>query len=526
MAPETPHNKPSSSPARPSTVGRVFLVGAGPGDPGLITVRGQELIRQADVIAYDRLVPERLLTLAHPQAETIYVGKLPGDHPHPQQQINEILIDRARRGKQVVRLKGGDPYIFGRGGEEALALHRAGITFEVVPGVTAAVAAAAYAGIPITMRHHASEVAFVTGQEDPSRTGDSHIDWDALGRWQGTLVFYMAVNNLAAICDRLIEHGKSGKTPAALVRWATVGSQKCLTAPLAEIAALALRSAFDPPAVLLIGSAVDFHDQLNWFERLPLFGRRIVATRSRTRASELTDRLGSLGADVIEFPTIRIEPACDLQPLRDAVARLQQYQWIVFTSVNGVDAFFAELTALGRDARALAQAGICAIGSVTADRLTRFGITADVIPPRFVAEALVEELQKHNDLTGKHILLPRSDIARADLPVQLRRLGAVVDEITAYRTIPDTPAKDQLVQALEADSIDWITFTSSSTVRSFFEQIDPAVLTGKKCRLAGIGPITSQTIRKSGLNVDAEPTEHTIAALTQAVIDACGPSDP
>ena len=500
--------------------GRVYLVGAGPGDPGLITCRGAQLVAQADVVVYDYLVSDRLVQLARDDAEMIYVGKKAGQHTLPQEKINELLIEKAQPGAMVVRLKGGDPFIFGRGGEEALALRQAGLGFEVVPGITAAVAAAAYAGIPVTHRDFASEFALMTGHEDAERTGESQIDWQVLGSWRGTLAFYMGVRNLPIICRKLQEHGMAGDTPAALIRYGTTPEQRTLTATIATIAELAAQQKFTPPAVAIIGRVVSLRDDLDWFERRPLFGQRIVVTRSRAQASELVDKVIELGGQALEFPTIRIEPAPDREPLRQAIGRLDEYDWIIFTSVNGVEFFFEELHAARCDGRRLAGSKVCAIGPATSQRLREFGIIADLIPPRFVAEAIIKSLGEIDNLDGKRVLLPRADIARADLPEALAEMGAAVEEIDVYRTVVEEGPKDDIVAALEQDSIDWITFTSSSTVRNFFGQIDVGLLAGRKVRLASIGPITSAMIEETGLKVAVQADEYTIPGLLKAICEA------
>ena len=495
----------------------VYLVGAGPGDPGLITVRGRQLIQQADVIVYDYLVSPQLLKLARDGAELIYVGKQADRHSLPQEKINQLLIDKAKEAKSVVRLKGGDPFVFGRGAEEALELVQAGIKFEIVPGITAAIAACAYAGIPVTHRDFASDLALITGHESAARTGPSQIDWPALGKWKGTLAFYMGVKNLPFICEKLRDHSLSPDTPAALIRYGTTPNQRVLVGTVTTLPNLAIKHNFTPPSIIVIGKAVTLRDRLNWFEKRPLFGKRIVVTRSRAQASELVVRLNELGADVLEFPTIRIAPAEDIQPLRNAINKLDQYNWIIFTSLNGVNSFFQVLSDQNRDARSFSSAKVCAIGPATCERLKAFGIIADRVPPRFVAESIIETLSEADDLKEKRILLPRADIARADLPETLKKLGAIVDQVSAYRTVVEDGPKDDIIQAIDHDSIDWITFTSSSTVRNFFKQIDPDLLSEKKLRLASIGPITSATIKETGLIVDVEAQEYTIPGLINAI---------
>ena len=497
--------------------GRVALIGAGPGDPGLITVRGQQLLREAQVIVYDYLAAPRLLQLARPDAELIYVGKKAGAHTLPQGQISQLLLDKAQEGKLVARLKGGDPFVFGRGGEEALALAQAGIDFEVVPGVTAAIAASAYAGIPVTDRRYASQFAMITGHEDADRTDESHIDWPLLGRWRGTLTFYMGVKNLLLICANLQEHGMTPDTPAGLIRCGTTPRQQTLIGTVATLPELARKQNFSPPAIIIVGNVIKLRKNLSWFEDRPLFGRRIVVTRARAQASELSDHLTQLGAEVLEFPTIRIEPPASPEPLRQAIRQLSQYDWIIFTSVNSVESFFEHLYAAGRDGRHFSSANVCAIGPATAQRLRAFGIIADLVPEEYVAGSIIDSLSSSGEVSGRRILLPRADIARPDLPTALKKLGATVDEITAYRTVPENAPKDDIIDALEQDSIDWITFTSSSTVRNFFDQIDAKLLTGKKLRLASIGPITSATIKENNLTVDTEAEEYTIGGLIETI---------
>ncbi|MHC4717732.1 MAG: uroporphyrinogen-III C-methyltransferase, partial [Planctomycetota bacterium] len=381
------------------TAGRVYLVGAGPGDPGLITVRGLEVLSEADVIVHDYLAPAELPARARPQAERIYVGKRAGKHTLSQDEINALLVDRARGGATVVRLKGGDPFVFGRGGEEALALAEAHVAFEVVPGVTAAVAAAAYAGIPVTHRGLAGGVALVTGHEAPDKDR-TDLDFQALADWPGTLAFYMGVSNLATICRELIAHGLDGDTPAAVVQWGTTPRQQTLTGTVTDLPRLAADADVKPPAIILIGHVVRLRGKLQWFERRRLFGRRIVVTRPRAQAAGLTDRLRRLGADVLELPAIRIEPPDDPKPLEDAAAEAGAFDWILFTSVNGVDAFFAALRRLGADSRALGGVGVGSIGPATTERLGRYGIRPDAQPAEFTSAELARVVASLGDLDG------------------------------------------------------------------------------------------------------------------------------
>jgi len=501
-----------------SKYGIVYLVGAGPGDPGLITVRGRECIEQAEVLIYDYLASEAFLRYAPPEAERIYVGKKAGQHTLPQEKINQLIVEKTQQGKNVVRLKGGDPFVFGRGGEEAIELAKAGIKFEIVPGVTAGIAAAAYAGIPVTHRDYASDFALITGHEDASCSGESKIDWEALGKWKGTLAFYMGVKNLPVICANLQKYGMAPDTSAALIAWGTTPRQRTLTATVASLPKLAEQQNFQPPAIILIGHVVKLRDQLNWFEKRPLFGRRIIVTRSRAQVSELTEKLTQLSAEVIECPTIRIEPPENPKPLHRAIENLPQYDWLILTSVNGVEAFFTQLTAAGYDARRLANTKVCAIGPATAQKLMEFGIRPDLLPERFVAESVLEAFKKGENVLKKRILLARSDISRKDLPVGMSEMGAKVDEVNAYRTVRDDTEKGQAVSAIEADEVDWVTFTSSSTVRNFLEIIGLEKLAGKKLKLASIGPVTSATIEKAGLRIDVEAEEYTIPGLVEAIL--------
>ena len=496
---------------------RVYLVGAGPGDPGLVTLRGREVLALADVVVYDALISKRLLDHAPAEAERIYVGKRAAQHTLSQEGINALLVEKARAGATVVRLKGGDPYVFGRGGEEALALVEAGIDFQVVPGVTAAIAAPACAGIPVTHRHMASGVALVTGHEADDKA-DSALDWDALARWPGTLVFYMGVKNLAAISANLIAHGRSAETPAAAVRRGTTPRQQTITGTLATLPQAAEQAGLEPPAVILVGDVVTLRDRLQWFERRPLFGRRIVVTRARAQASELAKRLEAAGAETLEAPAIRIEPPDDPAPLQTAALHAASFHWIVFTSVNGVEAYFEALADAGLDARALAAARIATIGPATAERLARFGLRPDLQPETFTGAAVAEALAATGNLAGLRILLPRADIAPKELPKALAAQGAEVHQVVAYRTAPDTASCDVVAEALEADEIDWLTFTSSSTVGNFIGVVGKDRVCASRARIASIGPTTSATLRGAGLEPTVEADPHTIPGLVDAIV--------
>jgi len=488
-----------------------------------LTLRGRQCLAQADVVVYDHLVSPRLLDYVPASAERIYVGKQAARHTLPQDEIAALLIARARAGATVVRLKGGDPFLFGRGGEEALALASAGIPFEIVPGVSAAVAAAAYAGIPVTHRGLASAVAFITGHEQSPPAGKreaSALDWDVLARWKGTLVFYMGVANLAQICRSLTDRGLAPDTPAAAIQWGTTPRQRVITGAVATLPDLAASADLQPPAIVLIGEVARLRDHLNWFERRPLFGRCVVVTRARREASELADRFQILGAQVLEAPAIRIEPPADPAPLAKAIADRASFDWIVFTSANGVDALFRALGGAGLDARALADSRIAVMGSATAERLARFGIRADLVPSTFTTDALVEALAASGNLNGARILVPRADIAPKDLPQRLSAHGARVTEVTAYRTVADNSAADAVAEMLDRNQVHWLTFTSGSTVRNFFSAVDPQKVRRSRARIASIGPSTSEALRKAGLEAAVEAEPHTLPGLVQAIV-AC-----
>lgn len=498
--------------------GRVNLVGAGPGDPELITVKGARCIAEADVLIYDYLAAKALLRQVRPSCECIYVGKQGGDHTMAQEEINRLIVAKAREGKIVTRLKGGDPFIFGRGGEEAEVLTDAGILFEIVPGVTSAIAAPAYAGIPLTHRQFTSTVAFVTGHEDPTKEG-SNVDWASLARGIGTLVFLMGVKNLPHIVAELRRHGRPAETPAALVRWGTTSRQQTVTGTLADIVERARAAGMRAPAIIVIGEVVRFRATLHWFERRPLLGKRIVVTRARAQASDLVRHLNDLGAECLECPTIQVVPPESWASLDAAIGGLPSYQWVIFTSVNGVDSFFARLSAQGLDARALGHVRTAAIGPATAERLHRFGLNTDILPETYQAESVVEAFSRES-VQGCRILLPRAREARAVLPEALRRMGAQVDEVAAYRTVQADENKDALIAELQQDSIDMVTFTSSSTVHNFKsllpDKADRDLLKG--VAVACIGAITADTAEKLGFHVDLVADVFTIDGLCDAIV--------
>ncbi|MFZ0614581.1 MAG: uroporphyrinogen-III C-methyltransferase [Desulfobacterales bacterium] len=501
-----------------TSTGMVYLVGAGPGDPGLITVRGLDVIGHADVIIYDYLAAPALLRHARDTAELIYVGKKGGDHTLSQDKINALIVEKARQGAKVARLKGGDPFIFGRGGEEAEALIEAGIAFDVVPGVTSAIAAPAYAGIPLTHRKYTTTVAFVTGHEDPDKETSS-IDWAALARGIGTLVFLMGVKNLPQIVASLIEHGKPADTPSALIRWGTTARQQTVEGTLATIVERVRQAGLKAPAIIVVGEVVRLREKMKWFDNRPLLGKRIVVTRARAQASDLIRRLAELGADCLEYPTISVEPPLDRAPLDRAIDRIEDYDWLIFTSVNGVKFFFDRLFSRGRDVRALGHIGTAAIGPATAAGLLAFGLASDIVPETYQAEAVIAAFEKKN-ISGQKILLPRAAEARPILPQQLGKMGAAVDEVPAYRTQPATDGAQDLAARLAARSIDMVTFTSSSTVTNFksllprdrFEDLIRPVT------IASIGPITSETALKQGFEVHLTAESFTIPGLVAAIV--------
>lgn len=497
---------------------KVYLLGAGPGDPELITVKAKRLLQSADTVVYDYLANSRLLDWCRPDAEILYVGKKGGAHTLPQEEINALLVKRARAGKVVARLKGGDPYVFGRGAEEAEELLEHGIAFEVVPGVTSAVAAPAYAGIPLTHRRHASSVSFITGHEDPTKAESAH-NWEALAQGTSTLVFFMGVKNLPEIAKNLIQAGRSPETPAALIRWGTTCRQQTLVATLRDIAEKAQSQGFRPPSLLVVGEVVSLRDKLNWFEQRPLLGRGVVVTRAREQASDLVAQLESLGACCLEFPTIAIRPLPEDTAILKAAARLDQYDWLVFTSVNGVRMFWKVLHELAMDARALANIQVAAIGPATAQELSLQGIRADFVPEKYVAEDIVRGLLAR-DVNGKRVLIPRAQEAREVLPQELTSAGARVEVLPVYRTLPENKEVKNFLAALDKGEIQYITFTSSSTVTNFFAAVDKDVLRQHRdaVRLVCIGPVTHRTLQSHGFQADIEPADYTIPGMVEAIL--------
>ena len=494
--------------------GIVYLIGAGPGDPGLITVRGVECLRRAQVVIYDYLA-NPLLLRESPEAEHIYVGKSPGRHHTPQENINALLLEHARRGKIVARLKGGDPFIFGRGGEEAICLSRAGIPFEIVPGVTAAVAAGAYAGIPLTQRGLTTSLAFVTGHEDPAKKL-SGLDWQALAG-VGTLAFYMGVTNLGFIAERLMAFGRSPDTPVALVRWATTPRQQTLVATLGTAAERVREAGFKPPAVILIGEVVGLREELRWYDRRPLFGRRILVTRAVGQAGTFASMLEARGAETISCPVIEFAPPADWTEVDEAIDRLPQTHFLILTSANAVDFFFGRLRRRGKDARALGAVQVVAVGTKTAEAIEAHGITADLVPKDFRAEGIVEILRSR--VAGRRVLYPRAELSRDLITRELSSAGAQVAAPVLYRTVLPAEGKAALEEVV-ARGVDAVTFTSSSTVENFL------ALAGSEGRkllentvVVSIGPLTTQTALRHGLTVAVEADPYTLEAMAEAITD-------
>src|SRR5947208_3403862 len=493
--------------------GKVYLVGAGPGDLGLVTLRAKERIERADVIVYDHLGDPVMLGWARDDAELVSAGKKAGEHALTQDEINQLLVEKARAGKEVVRLKGGDPFVFGRGAEEAKAIVDAGIALEIVPGITSAIAGPAYAGIPVTHRAQNSHVTFFTGHEDPAKS-ESALNFNALAKLGGTQVMLMGMDKLAAITREMLAHGTRRNLPVALIRLGTSGQQRTIVGTLENIAERASGAGLEAPAVAIFGDVVKLRKNLNWFEKRPLFGKRIVVTRARKQAGKLSSQLRELGADVIELPTIRIEPPSDLREFAELVQDAHSYDWIVFTSVNGVDAFFEMFFKLYDDAREIGGAKFATIGPATAERVKEFHIHVDLQPAEFVAEKVIKEFERAGGVENLRILIARAEKARDLLPKQLSGMGAIVDEAFAYRTVPETYDITGARHRLANEGADLITFTSSSTVENF---LDLKLPWPARMKVASIGPITSATARERGLRVDVEAKQHDIAGLVEAI---------
>ncbi len=498
-------------------IGYVYLIGAGPGDPGLITVRGLECIGLADVIMYDYLASKSLLDHARPEAELVYAGKVGGAHNREQSQINEMLVEKARQGRIVARLKGGDPFIFGRGGEECEALVEAGIPFEIVPGVTAGIGAAAYAGIPLTHRNFTASVAFVTGHESPGKES-SAIDWEKLSVGSGTLVFYMGMKNLPQITANLLDNGRAPDTPVALIRWGTRPEQEVLEGTLSDIGDKARKAGFKAPAITVVGEVVRLRDRLRWFDSRPLFGRGIMVTRSAGQAGPFARLLSDRGAHVYPCPTINVIPPESFADLDRHIRSLSGFDWVVFTSANGVGCFFDRLNAQGLDSRALGSCRVAAVGPKTAEKLADFGIRPDLLPTGYHAEGLVDAFGRM-EVSGMKALCPKGDRARDVVATGLGRMGMEVSAPVSYRTVAPDSLPEEVLDALEERRIHCVTFTSSSTV------VNLASIVGENrlihllqgVAVASIGPVTSNSCRDLGLRVDVEPDVPTIEAFADAI---------
>ena len=503
--------------------GKIYLVGAGPGDPGLITLRGKYLLEKAEVVVYDYLANPKLLGHAPDSAELIYAGKKGGGlHAFTQDEINNILIKHAQAGKMVVRLKGGDPFIFGRGAEEIEAITEHDVDFEVVPGVTSATAAATYAGIPINHRDYTASVAFITGHEAPGKS-ESAVDWNRLATGAGTIVIYMGIKNLPVITEKLMEHGRDPETPVAVVRWASTPNQRSVVGNLANITRIVKEAGIKPPALVIVGDVVKLRKSIDWFEKRPLFGKKIVVTRTREQASELVALLEEQGADCREYSTIHIEPMPDYTTVDRELAAINAYQWILFTSLNAVRYFFKRMQSIGMDSRDLKGPKIAVVGRSTADALLAHGISADLIPEEFTGEGLAASLID-SGVEGARILIPRALKAREVLPEMLRNAGAEVRVAAVYRNVPPQGRKEALREELRDGGIDMVTFTSSSTVTNFLTMVDAASTDELRnllgaVRIAAIGPITAKTVQENGIQVDVQPEEYTIRDMVRAIVD-------
>jgi len=501
---------------------KVYIIGAGPGDPGLITLRAVACIKEADVVVYDYLVDRDILRHAREGARFIYVGKQGADHTVSQERLNEILVEEAKEGRTVARLKGGDPFIFGRGGEEAEVLFREGIPFEVVPGVTSAIAVPAYAGIPLTHRHFTSSVAFVTGHEEPDKK-ESRVHWESLASIE-TLVFLMGVKTLAGITAGLMNHGKRGDTPCALIRWGTTPDQETVTGTLESIARQARERGIAPPAVLVVGEVVRLREKMNWFEKKPLFGKGVVITRPAGQAEEMARLLRNEGARVIHFPTIRVLESKKTELLDGAVDRLEAYDWIVFTSANGVRFFLKRMREKGKDLRSLKGVRVAAIGPATANMIEIYGMTVDLVPEIFISEGIVEAFRKV-DLRGARVLLPRAEEARNVLPDGLRKMGAAVDVIPVYRTVRAETDRSVLEEEMEQGRVDVLTFTSPSTVKHFFAIMGDKFNIPESIRVASIGPVTAAALEKRGVSVHVRQETYSVPGLVEALKAYYGKED-
>ena len=503
------------------STGKVYLVGAGPGDAGLLTLRGAELLQRAEVVVYDALVNRELLALVPESAEIIYGGKRSRDHAIPQGDLNRLLVEKAREGRTVVRLKGGDPYVFGRGGEEAAELQEDNVPFEVVPGISSIVAAPNYAGIPLTHREHCSSFTVITGHEDPDKA-ETAIDWERIAREPGTKVVLMGVERIGKITAALKENGLAGDTPVAMVRWGTTGRQQTISGTLDTIADVVAETGFKAPAVTIIGGVSTLRDSLNWFEKRPLFGQRVVVTRTRKQASKLTVALKDYGAEVMEIPTIKIVPPTDNEPIIESITGIGSYDWIIFTSPNGVTHFFDYFFKAYRDVRDLGNLRFAAVGPATAKKLKELHLTVDLMPEVYTAEATAQALLDFQNVENISVMLARAEEANSELPKLLEDQGAIVDDIAFYKTVPETEDRNGAAESYEADGADWITFASSSAVKNFDARFGLA----KRCeddpglKLASIGPETTRALGELGLTPTVEAAEHTIAGLAKALLES------
>ncbi|WP_291315750.1 uroporphyrinogen-III C-methyltransferase [Desulfuromonas sp.] len=498
--------------------GIVYLIGAGPGDPGLMTVKGLECLRRAEVVVYDYLANPAFLDEAPEDAERIYVGKRKGKHHRPQEEITRLLVEKARLGKVVARLKGGDPYVFGRGGEEAHTLHLEGIPFEVIPGVTAGFAAAAYAGIPLTHRDYTTSLGLVTGHETPAKKISS-IDWDRLATGVGTLVFYMGMANLPLIVGKLMAHGRSPQTPVAIIRWATTPHQKTLVATLGTVEERVHQAQLKPPAVIVVGEVVGLREKLRWFDNRPLFGKRILVTRTAEQAGSFTKLLEAQGAEAIACPVIAIAPPAGWDELDGEIRDLGKTDFLILTSANGVDAFFARLAVAGLDVRALHGVQVVSVGPKTSQTISARGIRPDLEPAEFRAEAVVELLKKEG-VSGKRVLYPRAELARKLIPAELAAAGADVHAPVAYRTVPPEGGGERIRDLLAEGGIDAVTFTSSSTVENFLDMVgEGAQRLLERVDVFSIGPLTTATAERRGLSVSAQPEAYTLEGLIESMVE-------
>jgi uroporphyrinogen III methyltransferase/synthase len=505
--------------------GKVYLVGAGPGDIGLLTIKGLKCLKKADIVVYDFHLNAQVLNHINLEAEFYYAGKRGGMHSMTQKEINHLLIEKAKKGKVICRLKGGDPFVFGRGGEEAEALSEEGISFEVVPGVSSAIAAPAYAGIPLTHRLYSSSFAVVPGNEDPEKK-ESSIDWARLAKGIGTIVFIMAVKNIASVCHRLIENGRDPETPVAVIRWGTRAEQTTVVSNLKEIAKLVKEKDIRPPAVMVVGDVVNLRKKLKWYEKKPLFGQRVLVTRERPGAFE---ELEELGAEIIGFPTIKIVPPADWKELDTAIDRISSYGWLILTSVNGVKFLLKRLADKDRDIRDLKGIRICAVGTKTASYIKKYGIKVDLVPEKFNAEGLIEAFIKEEGTVNRNssrplkdvrILMPRAEVAREVFPEKVRELGGEIDVVTAYRAVRPGSTGKRLKRFLKEGKISIATFTSAATFNNFVSMVGKdadELLQGVS--IAVIGPVTRKAVENAGLKVNIMPEEATVEEMVKKIID-------